>query len=72
MIGSRFAAAVASSLLLILPARAADVLRIAMTASDIPTTTGALKMGGAWSETTRAASSRARSPQTCRFSRPRK
>jgi hypothetical protein len=42
MIGSRFAAAVASSLLLILPALAADVLRIAMTASDIPTTTGAL------------------------------
>jgi peptide/nickel transport system substrate-binding protein len=36
----RFAAAVASAMLLILPARGAEVLRIAMTASDIPTTTG--------------------------------
>jgi peptide/nickel transport system substrate-binding protein len=45
MVGSRFAAAVASSLLLILPAQAADVLRIAMTASDIPTTTGAPNNG---------------------------
>src|SRR5580700_5448350 len=45
MIGSRFAAAVASSLLLILPAQAADMLRIAMTASDIPTTTGAPNNG---------------------------
>jgi Bacterial extracellular solute-binding proteins, family 5 Middle len=45
MIGSRFAAAVASSLLLFLPAQAADVLRIAMTASDIPTTTGAPNNG---------------------------
>jgi len=40
MASSRFAAAVASALLLILPARGANVLRIAMTASDIPTTTG--------------------------------
>src|SRR6202790_4710704 len=36
----RFAAAVASAMLFILPARGAEVLRIAMTASDIPTTTG--------------------------------
>src|SRR5271168_3223680 len=40
MTSSRFAVAVASSLLLMLPARGAEVLRIAMTASDIPTTTG--------------------------------
>src|ERR1700730_5531123 len=36
----RFAAAVASAMLLILPARGEEVLRIAMTASDIPTATG--------------------------------
>src|SRR6202790_1790859 len=36
----RFAAAVASAMLFILPARGAEMLRIAMTASDIPTTTG--------------------------------
>jgi peptide/nickel transport system substrate-binding protein len=40
MTSSRFAAAVASLSLLILPARGEDVLRIAMTASDVPTTTG--------------------------------
>jgi peptide/nickel transport system substrate-binding protein len=40
MTGSRFAAAVATSLLLILPVRGEDILRIAMTASDIPTTNG--------------------------------
>src|SRR5229473_7270198 len=40
MIFSRFAAAVASCLVLMLPARSEDVLRIAMTASDIPSTTG--------------------------------
>jgi peptide/nickel transport system substrate-binding protein len=40
MTSSRFAVAVASSLLLMLPAQGAEVLRIAMTASDIPTTTG--------------------------------
>ena len=40
MTGSRFAAAVASLLLLMFPAQGAEVLRIAMTASDIPTTTG--------------------------------
>src|SRR5882672_8621049 len=40
MIFSRFAAAVASCLVLVLPARGEDMLRIAMTASDIPTTTG--------------------------------
>src|SRR5260370_7189158 len=40
MIFSRFAAAVASCLVLMLPARGEDILRIAMTASDIPTTTG--------------------------------
>jgi peptide/nickel transport system substrate-binding protein len=36
----RFAAAVAAFALLILPARGAEVLRVAMTAADIPTTTG--------------------------------
>jgi peptide/nickel transport system substrate-binding protein len=40
MTGSRFAAAAAALSLLILPARGEDVLRIAMTASDVPTTTG--------------------------------
>jgi peptide/nickel transport system substrate-binding protein len=40
MTGSRFAAAVAALFLLTLPARGEDVLRIAMTASDVPTTTG--------------------------------
>jgi peptide/nickel transport system substrate-binding protein len=40
MTGCRFAAAVAGSLLLILPAQGEEILRIAMTASDIPTTTG--------------------------------
>jgi peptide/nickel transport system substrate-binding protein len=40
MIFSRFAAAAAISLVAALPARGEDVLRIAMTASDIPTTTG--------------------------------
>ena len=40
MTGSRFAAVIAGSLLLVLPVRGEDVLRIAMTASDIPTTTG--------------------------------
>jgi len=40
MIFSRFAAAVASCLVLMLPARGEDILRIGMTASDIPTTTG--------------------------------
>jgi ABC-type transport system substrate-binding protein len=37
---SRFAAAAALSLAAALPARGEDILRIAMTASDIPTTTG--------------------------------
>jgi peptide/nickel transport system substrate-binding protein len=37
---SRFAAAVAGCLAMALPAHGEDVLRIAMTASDIPTTTG--------------------------------
>jgi ABC-type transport system substrate-binding protein len=37
---TRFAAAVAGCLAAVLPARGEDVLRIAMTASDIPTTTG--------------------------------
>jgi peptide/nickel transport system substrate-binding protein len=36
----RFAAAVAAFALLILPARGAEVLRVAMTVADIPTTTG--------------------------------
>jgi peptide/nickel transport system substrate-binding protein len=36
----RFATAVASCLVLTLPARGEDLLRIAMTASDVPTTTG--------------------------------
>lgn len=36
----RYAAAVAGPLLLLSPARGGDVLRIAMTAADIPTTTG--------------------------------
>jgi peptide/nickel transport system substrate-binding protein len=45
MTGSRFAAAVVGSLLLILPARGEEVLRIAMTASDIPTPTGAPNNG---------------------------
>jgi peptide/nickel transport system substrate-binding protein len=40
MTSFRFAAAAASCLVLTLPARGEDVLRIAMTASDIPTTTG--------------------------------
>ena len=40
MTGFRFAATVASLSLLILPARGEGVLRIAMTASDVPTTTG--------------------------------
>ena len=40
MTSSRFAAAAVSALLLILPAQGEEVLRIAMTASDIPTTTG--------------------------------
>src|SRR5258707_5641339 len=40
MTGFRFAAAVAGLSLLILPARGEGVLRIAMTASDVPTTTG--------------------------------
>src|SRR5258708_4148370 len=40
MIFPRFAAALASCLVLVLPARGEDMLRIAMTASDIPTTTG--------------------------------
>jgi peptide/nickel transport system substrate-binding protein len=40
MTGCRFAAALASALLLILPARGDEVLRIGMTAADIPTTTG--------------------------------
>jgi peptide/nickel transport system substrate-binding protein len=39
MIGTRSVAALTGLLLLVLPARA-EVLRIAMTASDIPTTTG--------------------------------
>jgi len=38
MIFPRFAAALASCLVLVLPARGEDMLRIAMTASDIPTT----------------------------------
>jgi peptide/nickel transport system substrate-binding protein len=40
MTGTRLAAAVVVSLFLIVPAQGAEVLRIAMTASDIPTTTG--------------------------------
>jgi peptide/nickel transport system substrate-binding protein len=40
MIGSRLFAASASLLLLLLPALSEEVLRIAMTASDIPTATG--------------------------------
>jgi peptide/nickel transport system substrate-binding protein len=40
MIFSRFAATVASCLVLMLPAHGEDILRIGMTASDIPTTTG--------------------------------
>ena len=40
MTGFRFAATVAGLSLLILPARGEGVLRIAMTASDVPTTTG--------------------------------
>jgi peptide/nickel transport system substrate-binding protein len=39
MIGTRSVVALTGLLLLVLPARA-EVLRIAMTASDIPTTTG--------------------------------
>jgi peptide/nickel transport system substrate-binding protein len=41
----RFVAAAAGVVLLILPARGEEVLRIAMTASDIPTTTGAPNNG---------------------------
>jgi hypothetical protein len=37
MTGSKLAAAMAGSLLLLLPARGEEMLRIAMTASDIPT-----------------------------------
>jgi peptide/nickel transport system substrate-binding protein len=40
MTARKLTTALAASLLLVLPARAADVLRIAMTASDIPTATG--------------------------------
>jgi peptide/nickel transport system substrate-binding protein len=40
MTGTKLAAAVAGSLLLLVPARGAEMLRIAMTASDIPTPTG--------------------------------
>jgi hypothetical protein len=40
MIFRNFAASVASLLLAVLPSRGEDVLRIAMTASDIPTTNG--------------------------------
>jgi peptide/nickel transport system substrate-binding protein len=45
MTGSKLAAAMAGSLLLLLPARGEEVLRIAMTASDIPTATGAPNNG---------------------------
>jgi peptide/nickel transport system substrate-binding protein len=40
MIARSFAAGLTASLLLVLPAGAEDILRIAMTASDIPTSTG--------------------------------
>ena len=40
MTGTKLATAIAGSLLLLLPARGAEMLRIAMTASDIPTATG--------------------------------
>ena len=40
MTARNFAAALAVSLLLVLPVRGEDVLRIAMTASDIPTANG--------------------------------
>lgn len=40
MAGFRGVAAVVSSLLLLMPARGEETLRIAMTASDVPTTTG--------------------------------
>jgi hypothetical protein len=40
MTGTKLAAAMASSLLMLLPARGEEMLRIAMTASDIPTATG--------------------------------
>jgi ABC-type transport system substrate-binding protein len=40
MTGTQLAAAIAGSLLLVMPARGAEVLRIGMTASDIPTATG--------------------------------
>src|SRR5271170_575223 len=45
MTGSRWFAALAGLLLLLTPARGEDVLRIAMTASDIPTATGAPNNG---------------------------
>jgi peptide/nickel transport system substrate-binding protein len=40
MTGKKWAALMAGSLLLVMPARSAEMLRIAMTASDIPTATG--------------------------------
>jgi len=40
MTGTKLAAAMAGSLLLLLPARGEETLRVAMTASDIPTATG--------------------------------
>ena len=40
MTGTKSAAAIAGSLLLLMPAQGAEVLRIGMTASDIPTPTG--------------------------------
>src|SRR5580704_14772674 len=40
MIARNLAAGLTASLLLVLPARGEDILRIAMTASDIPTSTG--------------------------------
>ena len=45
MTGTKLAAAMAGSLLLLLPARGEEMLRIAMTASDIPTATGAPNNG---------------------------
>jgi hypothetical protein len=39
MTGTKLAAALAGSLLLVIPARGEEMLRIAMTVSDIPTTT---------------------------------
>jgi ABC-type transport system substrate-binding protein len=45
MTHTKLVAAIAGSLLLVIPARGAEMLRIAMTASDIPTATGAPNNG---------------------------